>query len=77
MSKYAIWTEIPNSGRGFDVLFEFDDTGEFLDITEEGKEALEKHGISNYYEWLGEIEYPVKWEEYQLRSETKEALLSA
>lgn len=75
MSKYAIWTEIPNDGNEFDVLFQFDEEGNFQDITPEGKAVLEENGITDFPEWLGGIDYPVRWEEYQIRSEPKGALL--
>jgi len=69
--KFAIWDE-----DGTDIIFLFDDTGEFIDISEEGKAHLDSIGISDYSKWLGGIEYPTIWGEYDQRSEKKEELLN-
>ena len=64
--KFAIW----NDEVYGDILFQFDDEGNFDDITPEGKEILESHG-KNPYEWLGKQEYPLRYEEYSCRGTEK------
>lgn len=75
MSKFAIWNEVWNDGIEFEVLFMFDEEGSFQDVAPEGKAALKAHGVEDYDAWLGETEYPTKWEKYDLKSEYKEELI--